>query len=124
MVSSEIRFRARLIKDYGEIPRVVGNAGRLSQVFLNLLVNASHAITRGGLEDNEIHVRTWTEKSRVYIEVRDTGQGIPPATLKRLFDPFYTTKSVGQGSGLGLWICHQTITLHGAAPCSAWSCLP
>ena len=113
MVSSEIRFRAKLSKEYGEIPRVVGNAGRLSQLFLNLLVNASHAIARGGVDDNEIRIRTWTERSRVFIEVRDTGQGIAPEAIERLFDPFYTTKSVGKGSGLGLWICHQTVVSHG-----------
>jgi PAS domain S-box-containing protein len=113
MVGRQIRFRARLIKEYGSVSKVLGDPARLSQVFLNLLVNATHAITEGGVDDNEIRICTWQTDSSVVVEVGDTGHGVPADARERLFDPFFTTKLVGHGSGLGLWICHQTITSHG-----------
>ncbi|HTV24155.1 MAG TPA: ATP-binding protein [Polyangiaceae bacterium] len=113
MVMSEVRFRARLVKDYGELPNVLGDASRLSQVFLNLLVNACHAISEGGVDDNEVRIVTRCVDESVVVEVMDTGHGVSAEVRDRLFDPFFTTKDVGHGSGLGLWICHQTVTSHG-----------
>jgi PAS domain S-box-containing protein len=113
MVRSEIRFRARLVKKYGELPSVLGDASRLSQVFLNLLVNACHAIGEGSVDDNEVRIVTRRVGPSVVVEVMDTGHGVPEEAKDRLFDPFFTTKDVGHGSGLGLWICHQTVTSHG-----------
>lgn len=71
----------------------MGNDGRLSQVFLNLLINAAHAIPEGDCEGNEIGVRTWQAGDEVFAEVRDTGSGIRAQHLSRLFEPFFTTPS-------------------------------
>ena len=81
MCFNEIKYRARVVKDYGATPTVIASEGRLSQVFLNLLVNAAHAIDEGDVESNEIRVRTWTEGGSVCAEVRDTGAGIAPEHL-------------------------------------------
>jgi PAS domain S-box-containing protein len=108
---NEIRHRARMTKDYGEIPLVLADDARLTQVFINLLVNAAQAIGSGNPEANEIRVSTSTDAAgRAVIEVRDTGPGIPAAIMDRLFDPFFTTKPVGLGTGLGLSICHNIVT--------------
>jgi two-component system, cell cycle sensor histidine kinase and response regulator CckA len=114
MAFNEIRHRARLVKDYGEVPAVEADEARLGQVFLNLLVNAAHAIREGQVERNEIRVRTRTDRAgRAVIEIRDTGCGIAPDVLGRIFDPFFTTKAVGDGSGLGLAICHGVVAALG-----------
>ncbi len=111
---NEIRHRARLVKDYGEMPLVEANESRLGQVFLNLLLNAAHAIPEGEAERNELRVTTRTDaQGRAVLEVRDTGMGIPPENRERIFDPFFTTKPVGEGTGLGLWICHGIVSALG-----------
>jgi PAS domain S-box-containing protein len=110
MACNEIKYRARLIKDFRQVPAVLASDGKLAQVFLNLLVNAAHAIVEGDVEGNEIHVRTWAEGDQVFGEVRDTGNGIPPEHYGRIFEPFFTTKGVGVGSGLGLSICRNIVT--------------
>ncbi len=112
---NEIRHRAQLVKAYGAVPPVEANAPRLGQVFLNLLVNAAQAIPEGRAEHNAISVSTRLEGDRVIIEVTDTGAGIPPAILGRVFDAFFTTKAVGVGTGLGLAICHRIVTDMGGA---------
>ncbi|MDB4970822.1 MAG: sensory box histidine kinase/response regulator [Myxococcales bacterium] len=106
---NEIRHRARLVKHYGVVPAVDANEGRLGQVFLNLLVNAAQALPEGRAEHNEIHVSTRLEGERVIVEVRDTGPGIAPEIIGRVFDAFFTTKAVGVGTGLGLAICHRIV---------------
>jgi len=110
MAHNEIRYRARLVKDYGQVPSVLASEGKLAQVFLNLLINAAHAIDEGNVAHNEIRVRTWAEGDRVCAEVADTGAGIPAENLGRIFDPFFTTKAVGAGSGLGLTICRNIVS--------------
>ena len=111
---NEIRHRARLVKDYGETPLVEGNESRLGQVFLNLLLNAAHAIPEGETERNEIRVTTRTDgRGYAIVEVRDSGMGIPIAIRERIFDPFFTTKPVGEGTGLGLWICAGIVSALG-----------
>jgi nitrogen-specific signal transduction histidine kinase/CheY-like chemotaxis protein len=103
---NEIRHRARLVKDYGDTPMVEGNESRLGQVFLNLLLNAAHAIPEGETERNEIRVSTRTDgRGHAVVEIRDTGSGIPADIRDKIFDPFFTTKSASEGTGLGLWIC-------------------
>ena len=107
---NQIRHRARLVRDFGDVALVSGDPGRLSQIFLNLLVNAAQAIGLGDAENNEIRVTTRTIPGMVQIVVRDTGAGIPDAVRDRIFEPFTTTKDVGEGTGLGLWICHSLVT--------------
>ncbi len=105
--------RARLVKEYGEVPTLMANNGKLAQVFLNLLVNATHAIDEGDVEHNEIRVRTWVDGTDLLVEIRDTGKGIAAENLPRLFEPFFTTKEIGSGSGLGLSICQSIIESYG-----------
>jgi len=112
----EIRRRARLTRDLAPVPPVHGNAARLGQVFLNLLVNAAQAIPDGAPDRHEIRVVTRAlPDGRVAAEVRDTGCGIPAEHLARVFDPFFTTKPPGVGTGLGLAICHGIVTGLGGA---------
>jgi PAS domain S-box-containing protein len=114
MAWNEIRTRARLVKSYGGVSAVWGDESRLGQVFLNLLINAAHAIAEGDPQQNEIRVTTRdAEAGRVTIEVVDTGSGIPPELIGRIFEPFVTTKPIGVGTGLGLSICHGIVTALG-----------
>ena len=110
MAWNEIRHRAHLVKVYGRVLDVAVNEARLGQVFLNLVVNAAQAIQEGQAEDNEIRITTSVKGERVVIEVSDTGAGIPPVIIGRVFDAFFTTKPVGVGTGLGLAICHRIVT--------------
>jgi PAS domain S-box-containing protein len=110
MAWNEIRQRAQLVKHYGVVPGVEANEARLGQVFLNLLVNAAQALPEGRADHHEIAVTTRLEGDSVVIEVSDTGTGIPPAIIGRIFDAFFTTKPVGVGTGLGLAICHRIVT--------------
>ena len=110
MAFNEIKYRARLVKDFGMVPPVLASEGRLAQVFLNLLINAAHAMDDGDAEHNEIRVRTWAEGEHAFIEVSDTGTGIAPGDMHRLFEPFFTTKPAGVGTGLGLSISKKIIT--------------
>ncbi|MGE5187260.1 MAG: PAS domain S-box protein [Acidobacteriota bacterium] len=112
MANNEIRHRARVRASLaGALPAATGNASRLGQVFLNLLVNAAQAIPEGSVDDNEVRVRAFAGDSgrEVIVEVEDTGAGIPRPLLDRIFDPFFTTKPVGLGTGLGLSISHQIV---------------
>jgi PAS domain S-box-containing protein len=114
MAFNEIRHRARLVRDYGPIPRTFADEGRLSQVFINLLVNAAQAIADGDAAAHEIRVVTSTDaQGRAVVEIRDNGPGIPADVLGRVFDPFFTTKPVGIGTGLGLSICHNLVASMG-----------
>jgi signal transduction histidine kinase len=111
MAWNEIRHRAQLLKEYGDVPPVEANEGRLGQVVLNLLVNAAQAIPEGNAKSHKIRVTTRAlSGDRVSIEVFDTGAGIPASNLERIFDPFFTTKPIGVGTGLGLAICHRIVT--------------
>ena len=111
MAAHEIRPRARLLEDCADVPPVRGNAARLSQVLLNLLINAAHAIEPGRVEQNEIRVvARRSGPGHVSLAVSDTGCGIPPENLSRIFEPFFTTKPVGVGTGLGLPVCQEIIT--------------
>jgi PAS domain S-box-containing protein len=114
IAAQEIRQRARLVRDYGQVPPVLADETRLGQVFLNLLVNAAQAIPEGSPEANTITVRTRAEEPRqVVVEVSDTGAGMAPEVLARIFDPFFTTKPAGVGTGLGLSICHSIVSSFG-----------
>lgn len=108
IVWNELKYKATLVKELGDLPRVRCNAGQLNQVFMNILVNAAHAIEQQG----QIRVRTWTESGRIKVSIADTGCGIPPDKLGRIFEPFFTTKEVGKGTGLGLSIAYDIIKKH------------
>jgi signal transduction histidine kinase len=110
MAWNEIRHRARLVRQFEVVPGIEGNENRLGQVFLNLLVNAAQALPERPLEQNEISVRIRASDGQVLIEIRDTGSGIAPAEQKRIFEPFYTTKASGVGTGIGLSICRSIVT--------------
>jgi signal transduction histidine kinase len=112
MAWNEIRHRARLAKDYySDLGPVEGTESRLGQVFLNLIVNAAQAIPEGNADKNLIRVVTLpASDGRIAVEISDTGTGIAPEALLRLFTPFFTTKPAGVGTGLGLAICHRIVT--------------
>jgi PAS domain S-box-containing protein len=113
MAASEVRYRARVVRQYEEVPPVRANASRMSQVFLNLVINAAHAIAKGAYDSNEIAVRIRSDGGNVVVEVCDTGCGIPPEDRARLFTPFFTTKPAGQGTGLGLSISKRIVCSFG-----------
>ncbi len=110
LVGNDLRHRARLVVDHGEVPRVSANEGRLGQVFLNLISNAIQALPDGAADTNLITVRTSTDAAgRVVVAITDTGPGIPDHLLSHIFEPFFTTKPMGQGTGLGLSISHGIV---------------
>jgi signal transduction histidine kinase len=116
MAAPLVRRRATVVCDFGSAPLVLASEGRLNQIFLNLIVNAAHAIPEGSPNDNEIRVVTNGDAhGNVVIEVHDTGVGIPAGDMQRIFDPFFTTKAPGEGTGLGLAICHGITTSLGGS---------
>ena len=111
IVWNELKYKAKLVRDYADLPPVNCYPQQLNQVFLNLLINAGQAIEAEG----EITVRTWVEEETACIAVSDNGRGIPPAVRQRIFEPFFTTKRVGEGTGLGLSIAYDIIQKHGGS---------
>ncbi|WP_223247261.1 ATP-binding protein [Sulfuriferula sp. AH1] len=108
IVNNEIKYKAEVIKKYDLIPEVECLSSQLNQVFMNLLVNAAHAIEERGV----ITIRTGRVDDEVWIEVADTGIGIAQENMKRIFDPFFTTKPVGKGTGLGLSLSYGIVQKH------------
>jgi PAS domain S-box-containing protein len=109
---NEYKYVADVETDLGDIPAVLCHVGDMNQVFLNLLVNAAHAISdvvKGSGAKGKIRVRTRQDDNRVCIEISDTGCGIPEALGERIYDPFFTTKEVGRGSGQGLAIARSIV---------------
>lgn len=107
---NEHRNRVEIVRDFaGEELVVRGNAGKLHQVFTNLLINAGQAIEKQGT----ITIQTGLKKNAVFIRIADTGCGISKEGLKKVTEPFYTTKSPGEGTGLGLYITYNIIRAHG-----------
>ena len=114
MAWNELRHRAHVVRDYAHAPAVYGAEAKLGQVFLNLIVNAAQAIEPGKADQNQIRVSARaTGDATAVIEISDTGSGIPPEVLARLFTPFVTTKPIGVGTGLGLTICQRIVTAYG-----------
>lgn len=109
IVHNEIKYKAEVVREYGELPLIECIPSQINQVFMNLLVNAAHAIDEKGV----IHVRSGTGDGWVWVEVEDNGAGIPPEHMKHLFEPFFTTKPVGKGTGLGLSISYGIVQKHG-----------
>ena len=108
IVWNELKYKCEVKKEYGKLPDIECLPSQLNQVFMNMLVNAGHAIDERGI----ITLRSGTEGEQVWIEVEDTGKGIAPENLKRIFDPFFTTKPVGKGTGLGLSLSYSIIQKH------------
>lgn len=109
IIHNELKYKAELIKDYGDTPLVKGNPPRLGQVFMNILVNAAQAMEQRGT----ISVKTYQRNGQLCVDITDTGKGIPPENIKKIFEPFFTTKAVGQGTGLGLSVSHEIVQKHG-----------
>lgn len=105
---NEIKYKAELIKNYGALPEVECIPSQLNQVFLNLLVNAVHAISDKGV----VSITTGADEETVWITISDTGHGISEENLKRIFVPFFTTKPVGKGTGLGLSLSYSIVQKH------------
>jgi signal transduction histidine kinase len=101
--------RVRLHRDYRELPKIECYAGQLSQVWMNLMVNAAQAMNSKG----DLWISTRVDDDRLRVNFRDNGPGIPDEVLARIFDPFFTTKKVGDGTGLGLSIVHGIVERHG-----------
>jgi PAS domain S-box-containing protein len=119
LAANQLRHRARIVRRYNRVPPVAANGSRLGQVFLNLLVNAAQAIDEGHADRNDVTITVERcGDDRVAIEVADTGEGMPPNRLERLFQPFSTTKAQGHGLGLGLAICHRIVTQYGGTICA------
>ena len=109
VVWNEIKFKADIVRELGDIPLVECLPFQINQVFMNILVNAAQAIPGRGI----ITLRSGSSTDQVWISISDTGQGIPPDRVARIFDPFFTTKPVGQGTGLGLSVSYGIVKKHG-----------
>jgi two-component system NtrC family sensor kinase len=108
IVWNEIKYKARLHKEYGNLPLVECLPSQINQVFMNVLVNAAQALGDNG----EIRVSTGRDEDTVWVEISDTGTGIAAENLPRIFDPFFSTKAVGEGTGLGLSISYGIVKKH------------
>ena len=113
MARNQVEHRARVRKELGDVPPVVGNRSALGQVLLNLILNAAQALPEARAAANEVTLRTYARDGQVHVEIGDTGAGIPPQVLPHIFDPFYTTKPIGEGTGLGLAVSCRIVADHG-----------
>ena len=113
VVANEIKYKADVVKEYGDIPEIECLPSQLNQVFMNLLVNAAQAMSDTGR--GTITLRSGRVGDAVWVEVADSGAGIAAENLKRIFDPFFTTKPVGKGTGLGLSLSYGIIRKHGGS---------
>jgi two-component system NtrC family sensor kinase len=108
VIWNEIKFKAQVIKCYGDVEPIECMGSQINQVFLNLLINASHAVGA----DGEITISSGREDGGVFVEIADNGHGIPLEIQNRIFEPFFTTKPVGMGSGLGLSLSYSIMVKH------------
>ncbi|MBI5098876.1 MAG: PAS domain S-box protein [Nitrospirae bacterium] len=108
IVWNELKYKATVTKEYGELPQIKCYPQQINQVFMNLFINAVQAIEKQG----EIKIKTWNGNGLINISVSDTGNGIPQDKLSRIFEPFFTTKPVGHGTGLGLSITYDIVKKH------------
>lgn len=112
---NEWKYVAEIVLDLApDLPLLPGMAGKLNQVFLNMLINAAHAIkdknlAQDKIEKGVIHIRTGLVDGRLEISISDSGCGIPAEIRERIYDPFFTTKEVGQGTGQGLTVIHDVV---------------
>ncbi|TXI90789.1 MAG: PAS domain S-box protein [Burkholderiaceae bacterium] len=108
IVYNEIKYKAKIVKNYQRLPPVRCVISQINQVVMNLLVNASHAIPDKGV----ITISTGCQEQQVWISIADTGSGMSPEVLNRIFEPFFTTKPIGTGTGLGLSLSYGIIKKH------------
>lgn len=106
IVWNELKYKAKIIKEYQAATPITCFPQQLNQVFMNLLVNAAHAIDKEGL----ITIKTWQDETFLSIAISDNGSGIAPENVSRIFEPFFTTKEVGKGTGLGLSIVYEIVS--------------
>jgi PAS domain S-box-containing protein len=113
MTFHEFKHKARVEKDFAvHLPVLTANVGKLQQVFINLLINATQAIQGNDPVENKIHIRTGEQNGSLFAEFTDTGRGIPENILPNIFEPFFTTKPLGVGTGLGLSICEKIVRFY------------
>jgi len=109
IAKNTIKHKVKVIKQYGDIPKIPCSPSQINQVLLNLLTNAAQAMSTPG----NVLLRTYADEKWVYAVVQDDGSGIPKEVLPKIFDPFFTTKPIGEGTGLGLSISYKIIQQHG-----------
>jgi signal transduction histidine kinase len=109
IVANEVKYKADVIKEYGDIPEVECLPTQINQVVMNIVVNAAHAMQA---QHGKITIRTGSDGDNIWIEIADNGAGIPKEILSRIFDPFFTTKPIGSGTGLGLSLSYGIIQKH------------
>ncbi len=112
IAANEIKYKADVLKEYGDLPQIECLPSQINQVVMNLLVNAAQAI---GDERGQIVIRSGQEGENVWLEVADNGSGMEPQVMQRIFDPFFTTKPVGKGTGLGLSLSYGIVKKHGGS---------
>ena len=114
IIANNLMHDINVTKEYGNLPKIECYAGKLNQVFLNLISNASHAIRQkfGERKGGELLIKTTCHDEHMYITIKDNGIGMDEKTQKKVFEPFFTTKDVGQGTGLGMSIAYNTIKKH------------
>lgn len=108
IANNEIKYHAEVVTDFADIPVISAIDGEINQVLLNLIINAAYAIKETG-RFGKIVIRTYQRECEVFCDITDNGIGMPEETSKRIFEPFYTTKPVGVGTGLGLSMAYDTI---------------
>ena len=108
IISNELKYKADVVLEYGDMPLVYCMQAQINQVFMNMLLNAAHAIDIHG----EIHLKTGQKENQVFVIISDTGCGMSSDVRSRIFDPFFTTKQVGAGTGLGLSVAYGIIKKH------------
>jgi two-component system NtrC family sensor kinase len=110
IVWNELKYKAKVETELGDLPDLFCMPNQLNQVFMNILVNAGHAIDGN---DGQITMKSWADEINIYVSIKDNGSGMPESVQKRIFEPFFTTKDVGKGTGLGLSLVHDIIEKHG-----------
>jgi signal transduction histidine kinase len=113
MARNHVQHRATIQKEYGDLPMIVGDRSAIGQVLLNLILNAAQALPDGHADANRVTLTTRVDEGAVIIEVVDTGPGIPIEVLPHIFDPFFSTKPIGEATGLGLTVAYRIVADQG-----------
>lgn len=108
LLEPSFRGRINVIKEYSSIPKIPCFPSELNQVFMNLLLNAGQAIENKGT----ITIKTFAQEDWVYVQISDTGVGIPPERMKHLFEPAFTKKELRVKAGIGLFIGYNIVQKH------------